>query len=279
MSILGKVFGTTAGFFMGGPVGALMGAAAGHYFDRKLVEKQREFFDAATRFQQASLGDALHEMREQARRVAFTLSAVTLGAKMAACDGPVSATERAAFQRIFQVSLSSGQSVAELFERAQHDVEDTEIYAQQISLLFSDSPHVIEDLLLALVSLGEADGPLTSEETFFLQRLSAQFSMPPDGWQRLRAGQSSGYRAGSYGFNDRRTSGSGLADPYAVLGVSSAASDDDIRSAYRKLLRENHPDSVMAQGQSAEKVDEANRKMATINAAWDDICRSRGFKK
>ncbi|MEA2177172.1 MAG: curved DNA-binding protein, partial [Solirubrobacteraceae bacterium] len=34
----------------------------------------------------------------------------------------------------------------------------------------------------------------------------------------------------------------GQRDPYEVLGVSRDAGEEDIRSAYRRLARENHPD-------------------------------------
>ena len=49
-------------------------------------------------------------------------------------------------------------------------------------------------------------------------------------------------------------------DPYAVLGVPSTATQDDVTAAYRTLARRHHPDVSAA--------PDAERRMAEINAAW-----------
>lgn len=42
-------------------------------------------------------------------------------------------------------------------------------------------------------------------------------------------------------------------DPYAILGVPRTASDDEIRKAFRKLAKENHPDLFPGDNQAAER--------------------------
>ena len=71
--------------------------------------------------------------------------------------------------------------------------------------------------------------------------------------------------------------GSDEADPYEVLGVSRSATDAEIKAAYRRLTRENHPDTLVAKGLPQELVDVANEKMAAINAAYDQIEKQRSL--
>jgi curved DNA-binding protein CbpA len=53
---------------------------------------------------------------------------------------------------------------------------------------------------------------------------------------------------------------------YEVLGVSPAASTDEIRAAYRRLARRHHPDAQP--DADPARAEEARRTMAALNAAW-----------
>ncbi len=63
-----------------------------------------------------------------------------------------------------------------------------------------------------------------------------------------------------------------MKDPYSVLGVSSTASDKEVKDAYRTLARKYHPDNY---GDDNPLKDLANEKMQEINAAYDEIQKMR----
>ncbi|PWM38245.1 MAG: molecular chaperone DnaJ [Clostridiales bacterium] len=62
-----------------------------------------------------------------------------------------------------------------------------------------------------------------------------------------------------------------MQDPYGVLGIPSTATDDEVKKAYRKLAKQYHPD-IHPDREFAEK------KMAEINAAYDQILNQRQGK-
>ena len=62
-------------------------------------------------------------------------------------------------------------------------------------------------------------------------------------------------------------------DPYAILGVLPGVSPGAIREAYHRLVRESHPDLVIAQGLPPECVALATARIARINAAYDQIAK------
>ena len=60
-------------------------------------------------------------------------------------------------------------------------------------------------------------------------------------------------------------------DPYSILGVSPSATDDEIKTAYRKLSQQYHPDKHL----DSVMEEIATQKMAEINAAYDQIMNMR----
>ena len=62
-----------------------------------------------------------------------------------------------------------------------------------------------------------------------------------------------------------------MTDPYEVLNVSSTATDEAVKKAYRELARKYHPDNY----HDNPLADLAQEKMKEINAAYDAIQKER----
>lgn len=255
MSIWGKVLGGVAGFALGGPLGALMGAVAGHMMVDKRARRQ-----AASQPGGPLSGDTTDP------QVIFTVAVIVLGAKMAKADGRVTPDEVKAFKEVFHIPPNEMEAVGRLFNEAKQDAAGYEPYAAQIAQLFAHEPAMLEGLLGGLFHIAKAGGGLSPAELTFLSRVAAIFGFDGRAFERIRATQMGAVPGG------------GEADPYTVLGVTRNAEDDEIKRTYRKLTRENHPDTLIAKGMPQEFVDLATQKMAAINAAYDAIARERGLK-
>ncbi len=56
--------------------------------------------------------------------------------------------------------------------------------------------------------------------------------------------------------------------PHSVLGIAPNASHEEARAAWRQLVRDNHPDALVARGLPEEAVRMAEKRMIDINRAW-----------
>ncbi|MBT4701107.1 MAG: co-chaperone DjlA [Rhodospirillaceae bacterium] len=249
-TIWGKVIGGVAGFAIGGPIGALMGAFAGHQFD-----KDKE---GATQKGGGRPGT-------DQRQVAFTIAVVVLSAKMAKADGKVTPDEIAAFKQVFRIPPEEVGEVGRLFNEARKDTTGYEPYAQQIASMFPREPQVLEELLGGLFLIAQADGEVHPKELEYLKNVAAIFGFDQEGFERIHY---SFMGEGHVGTQD---------ESYKVLGVSPSADDAEVKSAYRKLLREYHPDALMSKGLPQDFIDLANEKMASINHAYDMVKKERGL--
>jgi DnaJ like chaperone protein len=260
MGYWGKIIGGTAGFFVGGPYGAVIGAALGHAADSGSVESIRRPFMQATPFNPARVAGMLGRREE-----VFAITVTVLAAKLCKCDGPVKRAEIDAFKRNFRIPPSSARGIGRLFDQARDSSDSFEPYAAQLAEAFADTRGVLEQVLASLFNIARADGPVNAREQEFLRRVHRRLGLDQVSWDR------------TFGETPRRPMAVDEDDPYLELGVSRSTSGEELRATWKRLMRENHPDSLASRGVPADFVARASEKVARINAAWDRIKRERGL--
>lgn len=259
MSIWGKILGGAAGFALGGPLGALLGAVAGHAVDILHEANLEQASPEPTGAPGA--GAAAGDERAATRQIAFTIAVIVLGAKMAKVDGRVTREEISAFREVFQVPQDELRNVGRLFDQARKDAHGFEPYARQVARMFPRRSKVLEELIDGLFHIAKADGRVSSQELNFLKSVAHIFGFAEADFERIRQSHL----------------GPDQSDPYTILGVKRAASDAEIKAARRRLIRETHPDRLIAKGMPKEFVELATEKMARINAAYDQIAKERNL--
>jgi DnaJ like chaperone protein len=261
--VWGKIIGAMAGFAMGGPFGAVVGAALGHAAETGKpdgIGTPRFSIPGADRFGPARVA-ALFGNRDQL----FAITVVVLSAKLAKCDGPVNRAEIDAFKRSFRIPPGSATQVARLFDQARQSSDGYETYARQLGEAFADNRVMLEEVLTALFAIARSDRALTVGEHAFLRRVHVAFGLDAAAWERASGSRTRGPVDSSHD------------DPYKIMGLPRNASDDVVRATWKQLMRENHPDSLASRGVPPEFIARASDKVAGINAAWDRIKRERGL--
>lgn len=193
------------------------------------------------------------------RRVSFTIAVIALSAKMAKADGTVTDDEIAAFREIFTVPAHEYKNVARVYDLARQDTAGYEVYARQVVRLFGERHIVLEDLLDALFHIARADGHVHPDEMTFIRRVSEIFGFEEACFERIAA----------------RHVGPERGSPWALLGIAPDADEAAIRTAWRELVKQHHPDRLVALGMPREFVALANERLAAINAAHERIMAQR----
>jgi DnaJ like chaperone protein len=239
VSVWGKLGGAGLGYAVGGPLGALLGAFAGHV----LVDREGAWFGPAP------------------KDVIFTTGLIALSAKMAKADGVVLRSEVDAFERLVEVPPAEHRNVVRLFDLAKATTDGFEAYAGQIADAFRDEPALLEDLVDGLFDIAVADGFVHEAELAYVHRVAAILGFEDRDFDRIAAR------------HVKRPD-----DPYLVLGADRSLSDVALRQHYLRLVQEIHPDREIARGLPPEAVRIATQRLAAVNAAWDRIAGERRLK-
>ncbi|MEX0365861.1 MAG: TerB family tellurite resistance protein [Ruegeria sp.] len=205
-------------------------------------------------------GESLTEVFERLRTppersVAFAIAVIALGAKMAKADGQVTRDEVTAFREVFQIGREEEAGAATVFNMARTDVAGYQDYARKIRRMFAEDSTTLCDLMEGLFHIAMADGFYHPGENEFLEEVSRIFGQTDQQFKALRA----------------RFVPDAPNDPYTVLGVSPDMPLAEIHRVWRQLVRDTHPDAMMARGVPKEAIRLAEKKLIDINRAWDEI--------
>jgi DnaJ like chaperone protein len=69
-----------------------------------------------------------------------------------------------------------------------------------------------------------------------------------------------------------------LADAYQALGVAPEATDAEVTLAYRRLMSQNHPDKLVANGLPQSMIEAAHERTRRLIAAYELLRKHRGMK-
>lgn len=265
----GKVIAGLLGFLTLGPVGLLFGLAIGHAFDRGLWQAL-----------QAASPAALAGVQRQFFDTTFTL----LG-YVAKADGRVSEAEIAQAESLFrQLRLNPSQRQAAIlrFREGAQPGFDPEKTVTAFAVKGGSRRQLQQTLFAFLATMALADGDLQGPEREALHRIASLLGVPAGEVDRLvtmiSAQARFHYQGAAGGRYQASGAGSELADAYQALGVESSASDAEVKTAYRRLMSENHPDKLIAKGVPDDLVKLATERAQEISTAYSIIRDHREMK-
>jgi DnaJ like chaperone protein len=260
MPITGKLLGALIGS-IAGPLGTLLGGFIGHLFDR--AAEERQFLGAASAARLAADRERPGADAVSQAQVNFLTCLIGLSLRVADADGLVRATHVQAMKDFFRRNFSFGSADQDLIQglieemyrnRQRIDVPGLCAYYAAVSTY---EGRVLLLRLLYQIARADAAG-VTSREEELIFRIALHLGLDERAVGQARA---------------ELTPEKGRA--WEILGIPRDASVEEIKSAYRQLSLQHHPDRVANLGPEFVKV--AEEKFKAIQEAYEEIRRAKGF--
>lgn len=257
MSWWGKALGGAFGFMIGGPLGALMGIAFGHNFDRGM----------------SNLGSGAGQERIQ---VAFFTATFSVMGYIAKADGHVTADEIRLAEAVMD-RLGLNAQMRESARKLFNEGKSADFPIDEVMIQFRQETQrrttLIQMFLEIQLQAAYADGVMHPAEKAALTDICGYLGIPVSQLERLEEMLRAGFGRGHY---DAATAKTSLEDAYRLLGVDESVNDTDLKKAYRRLMSQHHPDKLVSKGLPEEMIRDATEKTQQIKAAYDLLRQSRG---
>jgi DnaJ like chaperone protein len=265
MSWWGKVLGGAFGFLLAGPLGALIGVALGHNFDKGLSGRLRDYLEPGA---------------QERVQTAFFTSLFSVMGHIAKADGRVSENE-VELARSVMHRMNLNPQMREAAIRLFNQGKQPEFSLDDVLIQFRSECHRRRNLMQMFVEIlmhaAYADGRLHAQERSVLERVRQRLGFSVAEFNHLEALVRNARHFGGGGFGEEAPASPQAArrEAYEILGVSETATDVEIKKAYRRLMNQHHPDKLVAKGLPEEMIKLANEKTQEIKSAYDMIKASR----
>ena len=196
-------------------------------------------------------------------------------------DESISQSELYTFRDFMLQNFGSGATEAaiEIMKYLQYEkissIEATYIMNEKLN--YSEKMQILQFLF----QLAASDGEMLPMEFALLSQIAQEMQIRQTDFMYLKNAYEYLYSRHSYRQNysnqnqysssARRTDS--LENAYAVLGMKSSDSNEEIKAAYRRLAIANHPDKVQHLGETARH--EAEKRFSKINEAYNRIKKER----
>lgn len=248
----GKWVGAGLGFVLGaGPIGGILGFIFGSMYD--------SMQSGSYAYQGTGTGSGYDPAQPTTRPGDFGVSLVILAASVMKADGTVMKSEldyvKAFFVRQFGIE-GSERYILLLRDVLKQEVRTDEVAAQIRGFMEYSSRLQLVHFLFGIAG---ADGRFSDTEVNLIQQISRQLGLSLGDYTSIKA----------MFVKDSSSA-------YQILGLTSSATDDEVKKAYRQMAVLHHPDKVGHLGEDVQHA--AKEKFQQINAAYDQIKKERGIK-
>jgi DnaJ like chaperone protein len=254
MQWLGKGIGGLIGAFFG-PVGSLVGMLVGHQWD------------------QSKSGASSGSVREISR-LFFEATFEVMG-QVAKIDGRVSEDEVRVARRIMHGMRLTDEQVQYAIEHFTRGKSAGYPLESRLAALAEQLNR--GDLARAFVQI-QLQAAVGAGEVGVAKRQVLWRVASALGLSRVELAQLEAIVRGAGRGAAEPTAAETLEAAYRVLGVSPQASNDEVKTAYRRLMSQHHPDKLVARGLPASMSGVAEQKTHEVRTAYERIKAQRGFK-
>ncbi len=212
----------------------------------------------------------------QGFRVDFSESFLVLTAAVLRADGTVTRNELDFVKELYKQNFGIEKTKADMLmlrDILQQQRIGWEIACQGIKQNMIQGERV--KLIHYLFGIAKADGDLSQNELLLIKNISLGINLTLWDFEAIKAKFSgTNYQQWNDG-SGRPASYQKREDYYKTLGLESEATNEIIKSTYRKLARQHHPDKHASKSEDLAKA--AEEKFKKIQEAYTHIKKERGM--